>query len=185
MPKAYFDDMYRDQADPWHFDSSWYEARKHALTIAALPKERYRRAVEPGCANGALTELLAPRCDEVHAFDFVESTVHRSRARLASVPNAHVSVGSFPEVWPSGGGDLVVWSEIAYYLDAAGRSAAASSLDDWLDDGGTLISVHYTGITNYPTTGAAVATWIDTLPTLSRTSTLVDEQFELGVWTKQ
>jgi len=59
MHDAYFVRMYATDPDPWGFDSSWYEQRKYALTLAALPERRYERAVEPGCANGALTALLA------------------------------------------------------------------------------------------------------------------------------
>ena len=64
LPVAYFEEIYSRAEDPWHFETSWYERRKYELTMAALPRERYRRAFEPGCANGALTERLASRCDE-------------------------------------------------------------------------------------------------------------------------
>ena len=43
----------------------WYEARKYGLTVAALPRRRYRRAFEPGCGSGLLTALLAPRVDRI------------------------------------------------------------------------------------------------------------------------
>ena len=47
----------------------WYERRKRARSLAALPQERYRRGFEPGCAVGALTVGLAGRCDELLAVD--------------------------------------------------------------------------------------------------------------------
>ena len=50
---SYFADMYAGDDDPWGFDDRWYERRKYALTVAMLPDPRYRRALEPGCANGA------------------------------------------------------------------------------------------------------------------------------------
>lgn len=72
--------------------SRFYERRKYALTLAALPRAHYRRAFEPGCANGALSELLAERCDELFCCDLVEATVERARQRLR--PFAHVrSIG--------------------------------------------------------------------------------------------
>jgi hypothetical protein len=49
MDRAYFDEIYRSDPDPWKFESSWYEERKYALTVAALPERRYRSAFEPGC----------------------------------------------------------------------------------------------------------------------------------------
>ena len=107
--RRYFDSMYGADADPWGFDSRFYERRKYALTLAALPRERYVRAVEPGCSNGAFTELLAPRCDELIAFDFVEDAVERARRRLTASPHVTLACAEFPMWWPEGTGDLVVW----------------------------------------------------------------------------
>lgn len=33
----YFASMYARDPDPWGFDTTWYERRKYALTLAALP----------------------------------------------------------------------------------------------------------------------------------------------------
>lgn len=52
-PAAYFEDMYRDAADPWHLAERWYERRKYDLTLAGLPLPRYRRAFEPACSVGS------------------------------------------------------------------------------------------------------------------------------------
>jgi hypothetical protein len=41
--RAYFDDRFAGDPDPWGFDRRWYERRKHTLTVAALPAPRYRR----------------------------------------------------------------------------------------------------------------------------------------------
>ena len=68
-PAAYFDAMYRDADDPWHLSERWYEQRKHALTVAALPRARYSRAFEPACSAGALSVLLADRCDVLLSCD--------------------------------------------------------------------------------------------------------------------
>ena len=51
-----FEAMYEHNADPWRFETTMYEKRTYALTFAAIPKERYRRAFEPGCANSLLTK---------------------------------------------------------------------------------------------------------------------------------
>ncbi|MFE7421819.1 hypothetical protein [Rhodococcus sp. NPDC057529] len=64
MGPSYFDAMYAASPDPWGFGDRWYEQRKYALTLAALPRPRYRRAFEPGCSIGILTAALAHRCDE-------------------------------------------------------------------------------------------------------------------------
>ena len=57
--RSYFEEIYREDADPWNFETSPYEHRKYGVTVASLPKPRYRSAYEPGCSVGVLSELLA------------------------------------------------------------------------------------------------------------------------------
>jgi SAM-dependent methyltransferase len=179
---GYFESLYAEDPDPWGFDDRWYERRKHALTVALLPEPRHRRGVEAGCANGALTELLATRCDELIAFDPVPDVAARAATRLADQPHVEVLVGRLPELWPDGTGDLVVWSEVAYYLGREAADAAADGLRRWLEPGGALVAVHWTDPTDYPRTGEEVDRWLDGLPFLSRRTTLVEPQFRAGVW---
>ncbi|MGB0114122.1 MAG: SAM-dependent methyltransferase [Ilumatobacteraceae bacterium] len=183
-PIEYFTSMYAEQPDPWGFDTSWYERRKYALTLASLPDRRYRRAVEAGCANGALTELLAPRCDELFAFDFHDDAVQRAAERLRGHAHVDVRRGTYPDDWPEGTGDLVVWSEVAYYLSDESAERAIHGLQRWLEPAGVLVAVHYTGDTDYPRRGADIGPWLDGVGDLQRVTTIVDPRFELGVWTR-
>ncbi|MEO6652471.1 MAG: SAM-dependent methyltransferase [Ilumatobacteraceae bacterium] len=180
--RAYFEAMYSERHDPWGFDDRWYERRKFALTIASLPQARYRRAYEPGCANGALSELLADRCEELIAAELLDEVAARARARLAVAANVEVVTGSLPQYWPAGTGDLVVWSEIAYYLTDAGAQEAIDGLDAWLEPGGDLLAVHYTGTTDYPRSGTSIVPWLDGVAFLDRLLVHTDEQFELALW---
>lgn len=178
----YFTGQYQRDDDPWDFDSSAYEKRKFELTVAALPATRYRRCFEPGCANGALTQRLARRCDELIAYDLLEGPAARARRRTAHLPNVAVSQGVFPADWPDGTGDLVVLSEVAYYLTAEGRRVAERKLAEFLEVGGTVVAVHYLLPTDYPMQGAEVAAWIDGLAWLRRVVTHVEDSFELACW---
>ena len=90
---SYFDGMYARSADPWGFTSRWYERRKYAISLAMLPRERYRRGFEPGCSIGVLTRQLAGRCDRLLACDVAAAAVRgrgtptaglRSRPRAAA-----------------------------------------------------------------------------------------------------
>jgi trans-aconitate methyltransferase len=180
--RGYFDEMYAETLDPWGFETSWYERRKFALTVAALPRTRYRRAQEPGCSSGSLTALLGARCDELVAYDFVPAVVAAATERFTDHPGIEVVEAEFPTFVPDGTGDLVVWSEVAYYLTDTGFELAVANLEHWLEVGGHLMSVHYTGATDYPRTGRDVATSVDAVDSLHRIITLVDEQFELAVW---
>jgi hypothetical protein len=64
--------MYEHANDPWGFADRWYEERKRAITLAALPDRRYRTAFEPGCSIGVLTADLAHRCDFILAGDVAD-----------------------------------------------------------------------------------------------------------------
>ena len=103
MPRAYFERLYQHNPDPWGFATRWYEARKYGLTLAALPRARYRRAFEPGCSIGVLTEMLAGRCDALLAADVIAAGGGPSREpRLGLWPTCMVRQLALPEDWPDG-----------------------------------------------------------------------------------
>jgi len=179
---GYFDDMYASDPDPWGFEDRWYERRKYALTMAALPAERYHRAFEPGCSIGVLTEHLAARVDELVAWEPHGPTATRAASRVAALPHVAVEGSSIPTSWPDGRFDLVVLSEVAYYLDDAGLAHLLQRLGGGLAPGGDLVSVHYDGATDYPQTAAGVH---ETLARLSGLAPVVhhqDDGFALDVW---
>ncbi|MFC6269861.1 SAM-dependent methyltransferase [Frigoriflavimonas asaccharolytica] len=65
----YFEKVYAANEDPWDFETSAYEAEKYAATITALPKDKYKNALEIGCSIGVLTELLAKKCEKLLSID--------------------------------------------------------------------------------------------------------------------
>jgi SAM-dependent methyltransferase len=153
----HFDRLWAGEDDPWGLEGSWYEDRKRALAVAALPDPHYRRALEPGCAGGALSELLAPRCAELHCLDVADAALARARARLAGCPHVRVARGGVPDDLPEGRFDLVVVSEVAYYLGAPDRARLWRTVVDGLEPGGTLLAVHWIReAPEYPVTGDAV-----------------------------
>jgi methylase of polypeptide subunit release factors len=74
--------MYASSADPWELGSRWYEQRKYAITLALLPRQRYRHAFEPGCSVGVLTALLTQRCLQVTATDVAAAALDGADRRL-------------------------------------------------------------------------------------------------------
>jgi hypothetical protein len=69
----YFDSLYAADPDPWKFAASPYERDKYALTLEAMPKPRYRSALEVGCSIGVFTKSLASRCDALVAIDAAQT----------------------------------------------------------------------------------------------------------------
>jgi predicted TPR repeat methyltransferase len=142
VPLTHFDALYRDSSDPWQLASAWYERRKYAITVAALPRAHYRSGLEPGCSIGELTRLLADRCDRLMAFDFADAAVREARASLGNWHNVRVERRSLPAELPGDSYDLIVVSEILYYLSAADLASTVDGLVARLEADGDLIAVH-------------------------------------------
>ncbi|MFI7583766.1 PIG-L family deacetylase [Kocuria sp. M1N1S27] len=142
-PAAVFDEVHRGDGDPWRVDSSWYERRKRSVTLAALPRSRYRRALEVGCSLGALTAELADRADSVLAADASGVAAERARHRLADRPGVRVEQRRLPEQWPPGTFDLVVLSETGYFLDAAQLTGLLDRVAGTLEADGHLLLCHW------------------------------------------
>ncbi|MCO8168702.1 nodulation S family protein [Pseudomonas sp. 21LCFQ02] len=139
----YFEHLFEGNDDPWAFRQRWYEQRKRALTLAALPLQHYRSIFEPGCANGELSALLATRCDRLLACDTSARAVTLARQRLQDSPHATVMHGRLPQDWPSEKFDLIVFSEVGYYLDEADLRTCIKRMDDSLSDNGHLLACHW------------------------------------------
>lgn len=138
-----FDRVHSGSADPWNYTGSWYERRKRALTLAALPKESYERGLEVGCSIGTLTAELATRCRNVLAVDASGTAVRQARQNLEGVPRARVEQCVVPKAWPDGAFDLVVVSEVGYYLSPEELAHLWNRIEASLDPGGTLVLCHW------------------------------------------
>ena len=133
----YFAGLYQRSDDPWLLRDRWYERRKRALTLAALPDEHYRRGYEPGCANGELTVELASRCETLLAADLNPAAVELARQRGAHLQNVRVEQRAMPDDWPDGEFDLIVISEVAYYLNEVQLAGLIARIGVSLAEGGT------------------------------------------------
>jgi SAM-dependent methyltransferase len=168
----YFDAMYSGTDDPWLLQSRWYERRKYAITMALLPEPRYRHAFEPGCSIGTLTELLAQRCDRVTSVDVAESPLRTADVRLREAgcrDRVSLSRSSLDSPWPEGPFDLVVLSEVAYYLSADALRDAVRRGCAGLPRGATLIAAHWRhAVDDYPLDGDTAHAIIAETPDLAR-----------------
>ena len=153
LPPAYFDEIYAGDPDPWRFTTSPYEKAKYAATLAALPRVHYASALEIGCSIGTLTQPLAERCDAVLALDVAEAALTQARARCARLPHVAFANGQVPGSWPDGRFDLVLLSEVVYYLDRGDILRLADRLSRSLAPEGDVVLVHWLGPTHYPLSG--------------------------------
>jgi SAM-dependent methyltransferase len=140
-----FERLYAEDLDPWDYDSSPYERGKYAATLAALDGRLYRRGLEIGCSIGSFTELLAAHCESLTAIDFSARAVELARRRLRGQERVTVTWASFPERTPRGPWDLVVCSEVLYYLDRETLELALGWLRARLLAGATVLTVDWRG----------------------------------------
>lgn len=148
---AYFDQLYQHNADPWLVRQRWYEARKRALLLACLPQARYRNAYEPACGNGELTLELARRCDRLLAADLSEQALRAAQQRLREEGHEHhvtLLHHRLPQDWPRTGNgadkfDLIVLSEIGYYLSPEELAQVAEQASASLAPGGSIVLCHW------------------------------------------
>lgn len=142
-PVDRFTDLYDRAADPWGVSTAWYERRKRAVALASLPEERYGLVIEPACGIGVFTRELAARCDRVLAFDPVPEAVRQGRSRTADLPGVHLCQGAVPGDFPTDPADLVVFSEILYYLGDEDLTDTVKRAVSGLRPGGQLLAVHW------------------------------------------
>jgi SAM-dependent methyltransferase len=143
LDERHFEGLYVQSTDPWGFRTRWYERRKRALTLAALPHEHYASAFEAGCANGELAADLAPRCSQLLACDFHEHALRIASERVACLQQVKIEQRQLPEQWPQQRFDLIVISELAYYLTHAQLAGLLKKARDSLTPQGVLLACHW------------------------------------------
>ncbi|MDL2185459.1 SAM-dependent methyltransferase [Pseudomonas sp. ChxA] len=139
----YFDQLFAGNDDPWAFRQRWYEQRKRALTLAVLTRTHYTSIFEPGCANGELSAELAARCDRLVCCDTAAAAVALAQARLLGFAHAQVHQSRLPQEWPYGQFELIVLSELCYYLDADDLQRLIDCALKALTDNGQLLACHW------------------------------------------
>lgn len=106
--------LYAGTSDPWGFEHSAYEQAKFDTTRRALSRPHYRNAFELGCGNGQLAKHLIELCDSYTGMDAVEIAVEAARK---AVPTASFIQDFYPCALPTDDFDLLILSEILYFLN--------------------------------------------------------------------
>jgi predicted TPR repeat methyltransferase len=150
---SYFDRLYREKTDPWDFATSAYERHKYAATLEALGGRHFHSAFEVGCSIGILTHQLAAYCESLLAIDVAPTAVTKAQAACARLPQVTVQRMHIPHEWPDCEFDLIILSEVLYFLSLDDIAATANQSLASLQPGGTVLLVHWTGETDYPCGG--------------------------------
>ncbi|WP_329579326.1 nodulation S family protein [Kitasatospora sp. NBC_01250] len=184
-PGTYFTRMYADHDDPWQLAERWYEQRKYALTLAALPEPVYRSAFEPGCSVGVLSAMLADRCQALLSCDREERALAQARVRLAQLPHVQVEHRLLPDDWPAKSFDLIVLSELLYYFTTAATADILDRAVHSLEPGGTVLLVHWRHpVADHARSAEAVHDQARSHPALVRIAAHTEPDFLLDVFTR-
>lgn len=155
-PDPALDELHRDRAEPWDVDERWYEQRKRDLVLALLPRRRFERAAELGCSTGALAEVLAGRAAQVLALDSSPAAVEAARRRNAFEQHVEILRMDLPAELP-GSFDLVVVSELGYFLSPDALDELVAQVRRSLSPDGVLVLCHWRHpVRGWPVDGAEV-----------------------------
>ncbi len=157
LGRDHFEALYAARPDPWRLATSDYERDKQAATLAALPRARYARGFEVGCALGLLTAGLAGRCADLLAVEPVAEALEAARKRNAGQPHVRFAPLFVPGDWPEGRFDLIVLSEVIDYLGEQDVIALAGRVVGSLERGGDVVMVHWVGKKRGPPSGTEAA----------------------------
>ena len=144
MTAADFEARYRADPDPWGYTCRRYERDKYAATLANCGPGPFACALELGASIGVFSALLAPRCRQLVTVDASPTAVAQARARLAGRhSHAEVVLGSIPAAIPDRRYDLVVASEILYYLEPDALDRTLAVVTEAMQPGARLVAVHW------------------------------------------
>jgi SAM-dependent methyltransferase len=185
----HFQQIYQQDADPWKVRQRWYEQRKRSVLLACLPDQRYRRAFEPACGNGELTAALAQRAEHLSASDMSPEAVRLTRQRLqredpSDASRVTLDCQRMPDEWPDDANfDLIVISEMLYYLREPELLRLRQRCIDSLAPGGALLLCHWRRPFDDRLTDTDVVHQLfDEAAALHHLTRYADDDFVLDVW---
>lgn len=142
MRPGFFNHFF-DEGDPFGFDRNPEESLKFARTLEVCGAGRYGRVLELGCAVGSFTEVLTERADDVLALDVSQAAVDQVALRLQDHSNVRTRAMDIPAEFPEETFDLVVASDVLYYLSVEKLRHCLTRIEASLADGGAFVAVHY------------------------------------------
>ena len=159
-PRAVFERIHADSADPWGVGNRPYERDKYRRTLALLAGLRFHHALELGCSIGVMTACLARQCDHLLAVDVAEAALAQARHRCAGLEGVTFYRGQLPDDFPdlpAASCDLIIISELLYFLSRADIARLATHCLRVRQPRAPIVLVNWTGPTDTPCNGNEAA----------------------------
>ena len=139
--RGYFELRYR-RRDPWKYLSSDYKRERHERMLTWCRLLQPQRVLELGCSEGVFTAALAAFTAEVVGLDISARAVARAKERCTAFPGAQIEQLDVLQELPSGLFDLVVCTEVLYYLEPRTLGNLRDRVVERVRPGGNLLLVH-------------------------------------------
>ena len=140
---SHFDNLFTFDEDPWNVRVSHAERHKRRAVDRMIGSQRLGWGLELGTGNGVTTRALAPRFAHLVAIDGSPAAVELTRRETRAHDNVEVLLRVLPCALPVGAFDVVVASEVLYYLPAPALTAMLANIYAALKPNGHFISTHH------------------------------------------
>ena len=140
---AGFENKFRDNIDPWDYTHSRFERAKRGVLLRACGPSRHGRVLELGCAIGETTRGLAKLSLRLIAVDASPTALKEAMRRVPRSRGVRFQCAILPDEMPRGPFDLIVTSELVYYLRAHHINPLADRIFAALAPGGMTVILNH------------------------------------------
>ena len=138
-----FEKMFAVDPDPWNYATSRFEKYKRDVLMRAVGSRTYGRGIELACANGENTAVLSSRCLRLLALDASRTAITLAEARNHESCRIQFRHAVLPDEMPRGPFDLIVVSELLYYLRPDDLERLLVQLRQAVAPSGRIVFLHH------------------------------------------
>lgn len=140
--RLFFNLKYRRE-NPYKVETSSYEKEKYNLVLKALDfKDMFDNALEIGCGEGVMTELLAKKADRTLGVDISDFAVKRAIKRFKENPSVTIKRLDLFSDKPDEKFELVVCADVLYYFEPSQLTEVIGRVIEWTKPDGYILLAH-------------------------------------------
>jgi SAM-dependent methyltransferase len=141
---AGFEQKFLANIDPWNYTTSPFERYKRDVLLLACGCRTFGRGLELACAIGVTSRCLAQRCLRLLAVDSSLTALAEAKMRTRDGERITFRHAVLPNETPRGPFDLIVASEIAYYISQRALYRLLHDLEMALAPSGRIVFLNHT-----------------------------------------
>lgn len=143
-----FDAHYKRYTNPFSLKGKKYEKQKLSDTLRLISAPHIEIAIDYGCGIGDASIALSGRANRILSIDGSAVALERLGARIMGrrLKNIELRHATIDDPWPiatAERADLILASEVLYYLSASELRAIGPLFRSSLRDEGRMLTCHY------------------------------------------